>query len=72
MAHSDWLVILPTFVYFVLESNVQTLRKCVSKYIDFSFEKQRSLICYETAVPADHRCVLGGFCQLCVNFDFLL
>jgi hypothetical protein len=43
------------------------LCKYASKYLELTFEKQRSRICYETDVPSDHRCLLcrllSGICN---------
>jgi len=61
VVYSEWLVILRTFVHFLLESNLQTFYKYANKYLELTSEKQRSQICYETDVQVDHRCVFWGF-----------
>jgi len=54
MVHSDWLVILRTFVHCLLESNLQPFCNYASNHLELTFKKLRSLIRYASHVPADH------------------
>jgi len=68
VVNADWLVFLCTIVHFSLESNQQPLCHYASKHLDLSFEKCGSLICCETDVPPEHRCLLWGFLSVVCKF----